>query len=129
MVPYAGDFAPACSTDVGSYIRPGRAATLWQLCCSAPRRCSVLQMKLLRQEQEMSTQGTPAVAALVDAYTLALASVVLTAGSVADRLGRKRVFTFGVVLFTVASAACAAAGASSRSTRRARCRAPAGRSC
>ena len=55
----------------------------------------------------MSTQGTPAVAALVDAYTLALASVVLTAGSVADRLGRKRVFTFGVVLFTVASAACA----------------------
>src|SRR3954451_6877193 len=110
MVPYPGDFAPACSTDVGSYIRPGRAATLWQLCCSAPRRCSVLQMKLLRQEQEMSTQGTLAVAALVDAYTLALASVVLTAGSVADRLGRKRVFTFGVVLFTVASAACAAAG-------------------
>src|SRR5215212_1649715 len=34
---------------------------------------------------------------VVDAYTLALASVVLTAGSIADRLGRKRVFTFGVV--------------------------------
>ena len=47
---------------------------------------------------------------VVDAYTLALASVVLTAGSVADRLGRKRVFTFGVVVFTLASAACAAAG-------------------
>src|SRR4051794_26040421 len=47
---------------------------------------------------------------VVDAYTLALASVVLTAGSIADRLGRKRVFTFGVVLFTAASAASAAAG-------------------
>ncbi len=47
---------------------------------------------------------------VVDAYTLALASVVLTAGSVADRLGRKRMFMFGTVLFTVASAACAAAG-------------------
>jgi EmrB/QacA subfamily drug resistance transporter len=47
---------------------------------------------------------------VVDAYTLALASVVLTAGSVADRLGRKRVFVFGIVVFTVASAACAAAG-------------------
>src|SRR5690349_14262297 len=47
---------------------------------------------------------------VVDAYTLALASVVLTAGSIADRLGRKRVFMFGTVLFTVASAACAAAG-------------------
>src|SRR4051794_25517783 len=47
---------------------------------------------------------------VVDAYTLALASVVLTAGSIADRLGRKRVFTFGVVLFTIASAASAAAG-------------------
>ena len=47
---------------------------------------------------------------VVDAYTLALASVVLTAGSVADRLGRRRVFVVGVSVFTVASAACAAAG-------------------
>jgi EmrB/QacA subfamily drug resistance transporter len=47
---------------------------------------------------------------VVDAYTLALASVVLTAGSIADRLGRKRVFTFGVVVFTLSSAAAAAAG-------------------
>src|SRR4051794_33940026 len=44
---------------------------------------------------------------VVDAYTLALASVVLTAGSIADRLGRKRVFTIGMVLFTVSSAAAA----------------------
>src|SRR3954463_6357919 len=47
---------------------------------------------------------------VVDAYTLALASVVLTAGSVADRIGRKRVFSAGMVLFTVSSIACALAG-------------------
>jgi EmrB/QacA subfamily drug resistance transporter len=47
---------------------------------------------------------------VVDAYTLALASVVLTAGSVADRIGRKRVFSVGMVLFTVSSIACAMAG-------------------
>ncbi|MEA2412793.1 MAG: hypothetical protein QOC77_3354 [Thermoleophilaceae bacterium] len=47
---------------------------------------------------------------VVDAYTLALASVVLTAGSVADRIGRKRVFSVGLVLFTVSSIACAMAG-------------------
>src|SRR3954464_10668682 len=47
---------------------------------------------------------------VVDAYTVALASVVLTAGSISDRLGRRRVFTVGMVLFTVASLACALAG-------------------
>jgi EmrB/QacA subfamily drug resistance transporter len=46
---------------------------------------------------------------VVDAYTLALAAVVLTTGSLADRLGRRRVFAAGLVLFTVASAAAAAA--------------------
>jgi len=47
---------------------------------------------------------------IVDAYTLALATVVLTAGSVADRLGRKRVFAWGMVIFTVTSLVCAMAG-------------------
>src|SRR6478609_9255302 len=46
---------------------------------------------------------------IVDAYTLALASTVLVAGGLADRLGRRRVFTFGISLFTLASAACALA--------------------
>src|SRR3954454_21245577 len=46
---------------------------------------------------------------VVDAYTLALAAVVLTTGSLADRLGRRRVFSAGLVVFTVASAAAAAA--------------------
>ena len=34
---------------------------------------------------------------VVDAYTLALATTVLTAGSLADRLGRRRLFAVGLV--------------------------------
>ena len=47
---------------------------------------------------------------VVDAYTLALASTVLTAGVLADRLGRRRVFAVGLVVFTLSSLAAALAG-------------------
>ncbi len=40
---------------------------------------------------------------VVDAYTLSLAALVLTAGVLADRLGRRRVFAIGLGIFTVAS--------------------------
>ena len=40
---------------------------------------------------------------VVDAYTLTLAAVVLTAGSLADRLGRRLVFAVGLGIFSVAS--------------------------
>jgi EmrB/QacA subfamily drug resistance transporter len=40
---------------------------------------------------------------VVDSYVLALAALTLTAGSLADRLGRKLVFTAGVAAFTAAS--------------------------
>ncbi|MDI2126530.1 MFS transporter [Yinghuangia seranimata] len=44
---------------------------------------------------------------VMDAYSLALATVLMGAGSLADRVGRKRVFVWGTGLFTVASALCA----------------------
>jgi EmrB/QacA subfamily drug resistance transporter len=47
---------------------------------------------------------------VVDAYALTLAAFVLTSGSLADRLGRKRVFIVGVGLFTFASLLCGLAG-------------------
>ncbi|MFJ9724881.1 MFS transporter [Streptomyces sp. NPDC101209] len=43
---------------------------------------------------------------VLDAYALGLAAVLLTAGSLADRLGRKRVFNAGFVVFLLASLAC-----------------------
>jgi EmrB/QacA subfamily drug resistance transporter len=47
---------------------------------------------------------------IVDAYTLVLAATVLSAGSLADRFGRKRLFQAGLALFTVSSLGCALAG-------------------
>ena len=47
---------------------------------------------------------------VIDAYALTLASFLLVAGSLGDRLGRRRVFSFGFALFTVASFACGISG-------------------
>jgi EmrB/QacA subfamily drug resistance transporter len=40
---------------------------------------------------------------VVDAYALTLAALLLTSGSLADLLGRRRVFSIGLVLFSAAS--------------------------
>ena len=46
---------------------------------------------------------------VVDAYTLMFAALMLSAGSVTDRIGPVRAYGAGVALFTAASLACAAA--------------------
>jgi EmrB/QacA subfamily drug resistance transporter len=43
---------------------------------------------------------------VVNAYSLTLAAFLLTAGAVADLVGRRRVFTIGLVVFTASSAIC-----------------------
>jgi EmrB/QacA subfamily drug resistance transporter len=43
---------------------------------------------------------------VIDAYALTLAAFLLTAGSIADDVGRRKVFVWGLVVFTVASALC-----------------------
>jgi EmrB/QacA subfamily drug resistance transporter len=53
--------------------------------------------------------GLAGVQWVVDAYTLALAAAVLSAGSLADRFGRRRIFVWGMAAFTVSSLACALA--------------------
>jgi EmrB/QacA subfamily drug resistance transporter len=45
----------------------------------------------------------------IDAYTLVLASLLMLSGSTADRFGRRRVFQFGLALFTVGSLLCSLA--------------------
>lgn len=47
---------------------------------------------------------------VLNAYTLAFASLLLTAGALGDRFGAKRVFVAGFALFTAASVACGCAG-------------------
>src|SRR5262245_5066491 len=46
---------------------------------------------------------------VIDAYALTLAAFLLTAGSTADRIGRRSVFAVGIVIFTLGSALCGAA--------------------
>jgi len=45
----------------------------------------------------------------IDSYTLVIASLLMLAGSTGDRVGRKRIFSTGLVVFTLGSALCAAA--------------------
>src|SRR4051812_34128146 len=43
---------------------------------------------------------------VIDAYALTLAALLLTAGSIADLAGRRRVFAVGIVVFTGGSLLC-----------------------
>ncbi|MER8043099.1 MFS transporter [Streptomyces sp. NPDC094032] len=45
----------------------------------------------------------------IDAYTLVLASLLMLSGSTADRIGRRKVFTAGLVLFVLGSLLCSLA--------------------
>ncbi|MDQ6730836.1 MAG: MFS transporter [Actinomycetota bacterium] len=45
----------------------------------------------------------------IDAYTLVLASLLMLSGSTADRIGRRRVFQLGLLLFSLGSLLCALA--------------------
>src|SRR6201996_3469534 len=46
---------------------------------------------------------------IVNAYTIAFAAFILTAGALGDRIGSRRVFMAGFAIFTSASLACALA--------------------
>jgi EmrB/QacA subfamily drug resistance transporter len=46
---------------------------------------------------------------IVTGYTLSLAGLLIAAGALGDRFGRRRVFVAGVIWFAIASAACGAA--------------------
>jgi DHA2 family methylenomycin A resistance protein-like MFS transporter len=53
--------------------------------------------------------GTAGQQWVIDGYTLMFASLLLFAGNLADRIGAKRAFGYGIALFLLASVACALA--------------------
>jgi DHA2 family methylenomycin A resistance protein-like MFS transporter len=57
----------------------------------------------IQRELEATLSG---LALVLDAYILVFASLLLTAGSLGDRFGRRRVFRAGLVVFTASSALC-----------------------
>jgi EmrB/QacA subfamily drug resistance transporter len=60
----------------------------------------------IRRDLQASVEGLQWT---VDAYTLVLASLLILSGSTADRLGRRRTFQTGLVLFTGGSLLCSLA--------------------
>ncbi|MFF3609242.1 MFS transporter [Streptomyces sp. NPDC002463] len=53
--------------------------------------------------------GTRGLEWVVDAYTVAMASLLIVSGALADRLGRRRIFRTGLLVFGLASLVCALA--------------------
>lgn len=60
----------------------------------------------IRKELDASVAGMQWT---IDAYTLVLASLLMLSGSTADRIGRRRVFQAGLLLFTLGSLLCSLA--------------------
>src|SRR5689334_3745270 len=89
-----------------------RGWTVLAICC--------LSLFLVGLDTTIVNIGLPAIGAglhvgtrglewTVDAYALALASLLISSGALADRIGRRRVFRLGLVVFGAASVACALA--------------------
>ncbi|MFJ6744168.1 MFS transporter [Streptomyces sp. NPDC091279] len=69
---------------------------------------TVLNVALPSMQRELHA-STSGLQWTIDAYTLVLASLLMLAGSTADRIGRKRVFLAGLVVFGVGSLLCSLA--------------------
>ncbi|MEX3937327.1 MFS transporter [Paraburkholderia phymatum] len=69
---------------------------------------SIVNLALARIGAEFSS-ALSSLQWLVDGYAVVLASLLLGAGALGDRVGVKGTFTTGLVLFSVASAACGCA--------------------
>ncbi len=66
---------------------------------------TIVQVALPRIQHDLHASFTD-LQWVIDAYALTLSALILTSGTLADRIGRKRVFTGGVALFTLASLLC-----------------------
>ena len=66
----------------------------------------------LRDLQRDLDAGVAELQGVVTAYTVALAALLLTGGTLADVAGRRRVLVGGLAVFAAASAGCALAGSS-----------------
>ncbi len=66
---------------------------------------TIVQVALPRIQRELHASFT-SLQWVIDAYALTLSALILTSGTLADRVGRKRVFVGGLAIFTLASLLC-----------------------
>lgn len=97
------------STTVPREVRPG---VVLAICCTSLLMVSMdativnVALPSIRVDLGATTSGLQWV---IDAYTLVVASLLMLSGSIADRVGRRRTFQTGLVLFTIASVLCSLA--------------------
>ncbi len=66
---------------------------------------TIVQVALPRIQRDLHASFT-SLQWVIDAYALTLSALILTSGTLADRIGRKRIFVGGLWLFTLASLLC-----------------------
>ncbi|MFH9858150.1 MFS transporter [Streptomyces sp. NPDC017202] len=69
---------------------------------------TILNVALPAMQRDLHA-GTSGLQWTIDAYTLVLASLLMLAGSTADRIGRRKVFLAGLVVFSLGSLLCSLA--------------------
>lgn len=90
----------------------GRQLVVLAICCMSLLIVSLdntalnVALPSLRRDLGASVSGLQWV---IDAYTLVLASLLMLAGSTADRIGRRKVFVTGLVVFALGSLLCSLA--------------------
>ncbi|HEY0990099.1 MAG TPA: DHA2 family efflux MFS transporter permease subunit, partial [Kofleriaceae bacterium] len=89
-----------------------RPRLILAICCTSLLMVSMdativnVALPAIRRDLAASTSGLQWV---IDSYTMVVASLLMLAGSLADRYGRRRTFQIGMAVFTVGSALCSAA--------------------
>ena len=100
------------TTTANATPAPVRPNLILGICCMSLLIMSMdvtivnVALPTIQRELHASLSGLQWV---VDAYTLVLASLLMLSGSLADRLGRRRVFQLGLGLFTAGSVLCSLA--------------------
>jgi MFS family permease len=109
-----GDLSPADGSGAGELLRYSSAQGRWVVAAM------ILGSSVAGIDSTVVAVALPAIGRNLDAsfqalqwtvtsYALTLASLILLAGSLSDRWGRRRVFLVGLGWFTLASVLCAAA--------------------
>lgn len=90
-------------------LSPRRRLLVLAICCMSLLIVSldvtVLNVALPSMQSDLHA-STSGLQWTIDAYTLVLASLLMLAGSTADRIGRKKVFLSGLVVFAAGSLLC-----------------------
>ncbi|MBK3625517.1 MFS transporter [Streptomyces sp. MBT49] len=93
-------------------LSPRRRRLVLSICCMSLLIVSldvtVLNVALPAMQSDLHA-STAGLQWTIDAYTLVLAMLLMLAGSTADRIGRKKVFMAGLVVFTLGSLLCSLA--------------------